>query len=745
MQENLRTFINIFEQEVLLKDGNKISPKKIIIPIIQRDYAQGREITEIRHVRQRFLDALYKAVTEKPVKLDFIYGDISEDGILTPLDGQQRLTTLFLLHWYAAKKENISSGETKFLKNFSYETRPDSTSFCKNLINFQPAFDDETLSAEIENQSWFPLGWKKDPTVNSMLNMLDAIDEKFCSVENLFEKLQGGAISFYFLAISDMGLTDELYITMNSRGKPLTDFEHFKAEFKRKLDELDRELADKIIFKIDTIWTDLLWNYRDEKNLIDGGFLRYFRFLCDILLYKRGGTPQGKNRTEFDLIDEIFKQGDVYKNIDFIEKSFDCWCKVEKAEKISNFFEEKISLGDRNKKEVNKHTIGKIICYFNNVNLFEECLKFYGTTKDGRIRKFSLAATVTLYAFLFYLLNREKIPAEKFQRRIRIINNLVNNSGSGELSDSESRNNGNRIPAMLRQIESILLEEKILTYDELREEILNYYNFNETQLKEERAKLSWTKENPDKAESLFELEDHYLLYGQIGIIGLEEPKYFERFISLFNCDYDKIDCALLACGDYLQKEGNSWRYQLGSAKNPKAWQNLFHQSLQVKGFDETQIALSILLDGTKNFSDAYLEKIIANHLADCESKNQFEWSYYYIKYKIFRPERYGKYLWQDFANKPYCLSVLWTEVNTSTNAYQPFLKAAEKNNNLSRDHYGMRLLYKNCYVECENNFYVVKENDTERFLTKLEINQKDGIDTEDRILKFKTWAEKNLQ
>ena len=114
----LQTFINIFDSdfEVEVKEGEKISlrPTKIIIPIIQRDYAQGRTNTNVNRVRKNFLDALYKAVTAKSIILDFVYGDIDENGILTPLDGQQRLTTLFLLHWYAAKTKKLSSNRGGF-------------------------------------------------------------------------------------------------------------------------------------------------------------------------------------------------------------------------------------------------------------------------------------------------------------------------------------------------------------------------------------------------------------------------------------------------------------------------------------------------------------------------------------------------------------------------------------------------------------------------------------------------------
>lgn len=204
--------------------------ERIVIPMIQRDYAQGRESAEVKRVRERFLEALVQAITDTPITLDLIYGDIDKKGVLTPLDGQQRLTTLFLLHWYAAKKEGIEPDEYDFLNRFSYATRYSARDFCKKLIEFEPG-DYYKLSEEIIDQDWFPLDWLHDPTIHSMIVMLDAIDEKFKDVDNIWDSLADGAITFYFLPIEDMGLTDEIYIKMNSRGKPLTVFENFKADF----------------------------------------------------------------------------------------------------------------------------------------------------------------------------------------------------------------------------------------------------------------------------------------------------------------------------------------------------------------------------------------------------------------------------------------------------------------------------------------------------------------------------------
>lgn len=88
---------------------------KIVIPIIQRDYAQGRTDEQTTEVRSVFLDALYGYLNEGVPNrdLDFVYGTLQSDDEdeytnFIPLDGQQRLTTLFLLHWflYQIQEEN---------------------------------------------------------------------------------------------------------------------------------------------------------------------------------------------------------------------------------------------------------------------------------------------------------------------------------------------------------------------------------------------------------------------------------------------------------------------------------------------------------------------------------------------------------------------------------------------------------------------------------------------------------------
>lgn len=729
MTAALYSFIDIFNSNNN-KDDEIACVKKIVVPIIQRDYAQGRSGLEVERIREKFLNSLKNAITtQTPITLDFVYGDINADGVMTPLDGQQRLTTLFLLHWYAAKKSQVNQCEYEFLKNFSYETRHSARDFCSCLISFTPTFNTK-LSAEIIDQYWFPLDWEKDQTVNSMLTMLDAIDDKFSSVDGLWGKLNNGLITFFFLPIKDMGLTDELYIKLNSRGKPLTTFEHFKAELERKLKEANSPETSKIVRKIDRDWTDMLWEYRGDENLIDDKFLHYFRFIFDILCYKNGLSPQEiQIIDEFDLLEKFFslKSTPDLNNIKFLEQMFNCWCSLG-TETSEDFLLKFIS---------REHENNKIKFDSNEVNIFKDCLFTYIDRLGNR--KFPLSKIILLYAITVYLLNKksktdkESITESDFVRRLRVINNLIQNS-SNEISESTKRSGGNTMPDILRQVDSIMLNGKI------DKNIPR--NFNSYQISEEIEKLEWCAANPELAQSLYKLEDHKLLYGQIAILGLDRPELFERFSSLFSCDKDLIDCALLASGNYSQVEQNRWRYQLGS-KLDQSWKNLFHKNSNYIGYENTRNILTRLLDKHKEFTDEKLKDIVNTYIKGCESNNQFDWKYYYLKYKSFRPDRYGKYStiisdngsW-DWESHPYQILALHTELAWSSNARQPFLFEIDKDH-INRNVCGKTLIYDNVYVTCEDSSFKVISNEDESYYFSLDVLQKDGIDAEDRIEKAK--------
>ena len=77
--------------------------KTIVIPKVQRDYAYGREDKKVADILDGILTKILEAIRDDTSNiLDFVYGGsfVRQHNIsagFIPLDGQQRLTTLFLL------------------------------------------------------------------------------------------------------------------------------------------------------------------------------------------------------------------------------------------------------------------------------------------------------------------------------------------------------------------------------------------------------------------------------------------------------------------------------------------------------------------------------------------------------------------------------------------------------------------------------------------------------------------------
>src|SRR6202044_508032 len=159
--------------------------------------------------------------------------------------------------------------------------------FCERLGQCQPALDGSPPSRWLTDQPWYLPTWEHDPTIQSMLVVLDDIHRRLAAKDNLaaWRRLveeSPSAITFHVLPMKDMGLSDDVYIKMNSRGKPLTEFEMFKARFEKMLERHCESEAKEFASNIDTLWADVFWAYRGQDNLIDDELLRYLRLATDI-------------------------------------------------------------------------------------------------------------------------------------------------------------------------------------------------------------------------------------------------------------------------------------------------------------------------------------------------------------------------------------------------------------------------------------------------------------------------------
>lgn len=653
------TFIDLFRGT----EGGGEALNGIEIPLIQRDYAQGRDMPKVEDIRRRFVGALKKAlINNEPITLDFVYGEIDNNRTLIPLDGQQRLTTLFLLHWYIARREGVSEDKLAFLTKFSYATRYSAREFCKRLVSpdYQPDFNRDRLSDEITDQSWMPLDWENDPTISAMLRMIDYIHVMFNnSCNNLWPRLEAGCISFYFLPIKQLGATDDLYIKMNSRGKPLTEFENVKAEWEACIKAISpsimpqqdaEQLQHRIEQKMDLDWTDLLWPYRNGQtgssadDVVDDKFIRYLRFLTDIIYYK--DEELKKNSSDIlSIVEDLFRGSEkAPEHLEFIERGFDCWLHVDIEHLFNTYLTTTPTASDPQKCVVAAP-----------VNVFAQACYTYGDM-NGRTRLFPIGRSVMLYAFLYYLQHKETISDIQFARRIRIITNLI--------KQSEYELREDNMPNLLRQT------EYILTHGDVEE---GYLSFNANQLAEEHEKAVWLQTHADKADTLCRLENHPLLQGAIRVIGLDHIDFTDRFYSLFACDHSLVNRALLSIGDYALLVNNRFQIGSGSADFDSSWRAIFSTSQQ--GIAPKRDVLLALLSQSQHFTNDMLQSVIDRYLRETR---EYDWRHYLVKYDAMRPERYGMYFWDEenpHEKRGYNILMMWTEKSISGRNYNIFLKA----------------------------------------------------------------------
>ncbi len=699
----------------------------IEIPMVQRDYAQGRKTKEVNRIRDQFVRAIENALLgDEPIMLDFIYGNI-ESGKLIPLDGQQRLTTLFLLHWYIAKQENVPLEECVFLHNFTYRTRFSSMHFCDEIVDCSPDLSVNILSDWIKDQNWFLYTWERDPTIKSMLVMIDKLHETFYGKTNLWQKLinpENAAISFYFLPLEGMGVSDSLYIKMNSRGKPLTPFEHFKADFEKTIKEVSTELHSEFIYKVDNDWVDTLWHFRDADDVIDDEFMKFYRFVTEMICYQQELEVL---ENDFELASLVYgsNNSSAYDNLKTLFKSFDVWHEIQN---ISEFFDSQFSY--------DRYTVGQVALFSEQTNLFSLCCHNYGII-TGKARKFSLNNTLLLFAVQQYLILKDKISEAQFKERLRVVRNLIFNSPD---EIRETRLNG-----LLSDTREIIVDGFIS---------FKTQGYSEIQKQQELDKIKWRGDYPDLVETLNKLEDHRLLQGNVAIIGIDDPGKFEllveNFIDLFRRSNSllTISRALLTIGDYSQLA--SWRFLFGN-DNDSTWRELFTQSKKRKHFDRTRSVLLQLLSKNETNMREYIHTLISMHLEHVDTIK--DWRYYMIKYPTMRSGKSGIYYWYNDLEKikdnQYEVYMMNTPHALNGRHWNPFLyeisKTPELQGKINLEEYGdeLDLIEGNQKLAMKNDRWTITNSEGDIEIS-ISIPQLSNTDQEDRIDLIRSYLIQNL-
>ena len=540
-----------------------LSDKKIVIPIIQRDYAQGREGREF--LRERFLGQLFDALKDNatPLVLDFVYGSVEGDTFY-PLDGQQRLTTLWLLHWYLALCAGTLSEDKKVLERFSYETRISSRTFCQKLCSVTQSYQPQThgIAAFVRNQTWFYSAYEQDPTIQSMLRMLNGTDisdsnkmditdgiEEYCiktgltkeKAKELLERLKGedAPISFYLLNMKDknMPLADDLYIKMNARGKVLTDFENFKVDLlKYKLSSgkcliPENDMSNESFsLLLDTRWTDLFWLYRSTDCHIDEIYMSFLnRFFLNWYIANTDGSADkvissdlykvlsaaeiGKDSHYRYLSISIYEPALTGECIEALSKCLNRMCDLYNNAKGDNinplfmpYWEEVAENGESDK--ANK--------------IFSFIPRYVTDDNTNTPVPITLKQQIVFHAICVYLTHCEKVETDKLKDWVHFVWNMVENSyldseqsvGAIRFFDTEL----NKLPKIENNEAPDQASDNIIDYLAGIDEGQIKNGFGRRQLLEEIAKAKQIKQDPDWKNIIHKAEKTAFFKGAIAFL-----------------------------------------------------------------------------------------------------------------------------------------------------------------------------------------------------------------------------------
>ena len=253
--------------------------KNIVIPSLQRDYVQGNQHDKIEPFIEYLLDGLN---SDNGIDLNYIYG-IEKDNEETffPIDGQQRLTTLWLLRMYLISRANINNQTDKkaMEQKLVYQTREYAQDFCMEIVeHINELITPQYRLVKIEEQNWFIDAWRHDTTVCGCISTLETIDRKFGSNDaaKMLENFDSN-LHYTIKPLSANDVNGDIYIKMNGRGVPLTEYENLKSWLDKKVEELfGKDFVSNWRICMDNKWTEMVWENLDksQKSLIDNYQLR---------------------------------------------------------------------------------------------------------------------------------------------------------------------------------------------------------------------------------------------------------------------------------------------------------------------------------------------------------------------------------------------------------------------------------------------------------------------------------------
>lgn len=290
---------------------------KIVIPDLQRDYCWGnkawnKDKSQYVELVSGFIDNLITSFNETPndkITLGLIYGYEHPKHCIQLCDGQQRITTLFLLLGIINRKDRnfqkflISEFELKKDDKepyLQYSIRESTLYFLSDLVcNF---FLKEGIAIkDIEKQDWYFKEYDLDASIQSMIEAIKIIDCKL-KEEHEFKYSEFGNyivnnIKMLYYDMGDRVHGEKTFVIINTTGEPLTATENLKPILLGNITE-DENIENSKREQYSKEWEEReewFWQNRGEKeNTSDSGMNDFFIWYWQIRLLQESAWKDKK-------------------------------------------------------------------------------------------------------------------------------------------------------------------------------------------------------------------------------------------------------------------------------------------------------------------------------------------------------------------------------------------------------------------------------------------------------------------
>lgn len=298
----------------------------IYIPDMQRDYCWGTAKADksSNSLFKIFLDTLVQNYKENKTNftMGLFYGYV-ENNRLYLCDGQQRITSLYLILLYAYKLGRVDESLLIYnnMPHLQYAVRDSSLFFLNDLVehikNIQNIDD-------IKETDWYFDEYNNDDTIQNIIAALSTLETKQREINNdKFISYILKEINFIFIDMKTRENGEETYVLLNTTGEPLTAVENLKPYLVFDDDaEKMNDYTDK--------WEEMEYFFWIKNNqnyeMAEKGFMEFLRWVVKLTCDKKSAN--------------ILKENDVLYN--FFTKEKEPAIKVIKAY-FDNIYKENIN------------------------------------------------------------------------------------------------------------------------------------------------------------------------------------------------------------------------------------------------------------------------------------------------------------------------------------------------------------------------------------------------------------------